>query len=200
MPTGYTADVGDGKVTDFATFALRCSRQFGATIMQRDNPMDEPPQLQEPSDYNLKALEKAQARMAELASMSIAEADDEAAKEFGGRVKEREASRARKTETRNRYNAMLAEIEQWTPPTSEHAGLKEFMIQQLRESIKWDCETFDKEPLSRLSGAFWLAEAKLHAARDIAYHAKAHAEEVERTNGRNAWITALYESLRMQPV
>ncbi len=27
MPTGYTAEVSDGKVTDFATFALGCARE-----------------------------------------------------------------------------------------------------------------------------------------------------------------------------
>lgn len=26
MPTGYTADVGDGKLKDFREFALRCAR------------------------------------------------------------------------------------------------------------------------------------------------------------------------------
>lgn len=30
MPTGYTFEVCEGKMTDFSAFALQCARAFGA--------------------------------------------------------------------------------------------------------------------------------------------------------------------------
>lgn len=40
MPTGYTADVQSGKVTDFAEYAMNCARAFGALVLMRDDPSD----------------------------------------------------------------------------------------------------------------------------------------------------------------
>lgn len=60
MPTGYTADVADGKITDFVEYALQCARAFGACIMLRDEPISsEIPEFQ-PSDYNANALAEAE--------------------------------------------------------------------------------------------------------------------------------------------
>lgn len=36
MPTGYTASVQEGKVTEFRDFAMECARAFGALVMMRD--------------------------------------------------------------------------------------------------------------------------------------------------------------------
>ena len=42
MPTGYTADIQDGKITTLREYALSCARAFGALIMMRDDPHDAP--------------------------------------------------------------------------------------------------------------------------------------------------------------
>lgn len=42
MPTGYTAAVCDGKITEFPAFALQCARAFGALITMRDDAMNAP--------------------------------------------------------------------------------------------------------------------------------------------------------------
>jgi hypothetical protein len=41
MPTGYTAGVADGTITEFREYALLCARAFGACIMLRDEPVEE---------------------------------------------------------------------------------------------------------------------------------------------------------------
>jgi hypothetical protein len=194
MPTGYTADVADGKVTDFRTFALRCARQFGATIMQRDNPMDEPPKLREESPYYVESVERDEARVAFLDALTAEEAEREAAKEFDRAMASHRKYEGERTETRNRYNAMLAEVVQWTPPTPEHQGLKDFMLQQLHESIKFDCGPLWGAP-ERMSGAEWLAAEKERAARSLARSRESLREERERVKGANEWIAALYDAL-----
>ncbi len=196
MPTGYTASVADGTVKDFPTFALQCARAFGATIMQRDDPMSEPPKLQEPSQYHAKALAEAEAMQVELREMTEAEAWRRAEDEHTQKVAEYERIVANKRETKRRYETMLAEVRAWTPPTPAHSELREFMEKQLVESLDFDCCFEPKRPVAR-TGSQWLAEKRQAVAHDIGYHRQHHAEEVERTNGRNAWIQALYDSLKL---
>jgi hypothetical protein len=45
MPTGYTCDVQNGKVTELKDYLLDCSRGFGALIHMRDERMDTPIKL-----------------------------------------------------------------------------------------------------------------------------------------------------------
>jgi hypothetical protein len=197
MPTGYTAEVADGKVTDFRTFALRCARAFGAAIMQRDDPMNEPPKLREVSDYTLKYVAERQAKLAALDTMTVEQANDAAALAYGEALKEYHASVQRETDTRNRYNAMLAEAVAWEPPTPEHAKLKEFMIQQLTEGRKFDCGYEPTKPV-RLSGPMWLAKEKADAARMLGYAHESLEKETASVEQANQWITALYESLAVE--
>src|SRR5438309_7441629 len=79
MPTGYTADVGNGKVTDFATFALTCARGFGALITMRDDPMDaEIPDEFPVDEYAMRAYIADSERLNELRAMDAEEAERQA--------------------------------------------------------------------------------------------------------------------------
>lgn len=54
---------------------------------------------------------------------------------------------------------MLDQVQLWQPPTDDHMGLKEFMIQQIEESIKFDCASYAEDRVSMirlLSGDEWL--------------------------------------------
>lgn len=195
MPTGYTDAVGTGKIADFRTFALRCARAMMPTIMQRDDPINEPPRLMEASTYSDEQLITAQKILARLCQMSIEEATAASEEERAMRIKKNEEIRKEHREIRDRYLAMLHEVESWTPPTPEHVGMKQFMIRQLTESINFDCnDTYIVDP-QWISAAKWLAAQKEKARADVAYHAKSAAEERSRTAERNTWITALFASL-----
>lgn len=193
MPTGYTADVADGKVTDFRTFALRCARAFGATIMQRDDPSDDPPKHRERSDFYDKHLVEARARLARLEAMTVEAADIEAQGEYQQALAHRKERIAENTERRNRYNAMLAEVVEWIPPTSEHVALKTFMIDQLTDSRKFD--DFEPPVPKRRLASQWLREEIAQTRANIARYIDEAAKEDERVGNANAWIDALYDSL-----
>jgi hypothetical protein len=194
MPTGYTAPIKDG--ITFEQYALGCARAFGALILMRDDPADAPiPERFEPSDYNRKALEDARAELARLDAMSLVDAASAAESAYVAEVDRCNERRREYIDLRNKYNAMLAQVVKWEPPTPDHVNYKQFMIDQIRESIDWDCnEKYITEP-ERLTGSQWLAKQITEARRMVAYHEKAYAEEVERTNDRNAWIRALRDSL-----
>jgi len=197
MPTGYTHAVQEGKITEFREFAMQCARAFGALILMRDDPADAPiPEEFKPSQWNAEAGEKAKARLAELHSMSDATASAEAARAHQEALAEWRARQERKDIERQRYEAMLARVRAWEPPSIEHVDFKSFMSSQLEQSIQFDCSDsiYDDQPEDK-TGAVWHAEAVERAMKDIAYHAKNYAEEVARTEGRNQWVRQLRDSL-----
>lgn len=196
MPTGYTAGVQDGRIVEFREFALQCARAFGALIELRDEPLAAtvPPPF-EPRGYHQKALGEAQAKLAEIEAMddrAVARAAEAAYLEscqFWAEVREKRATE------RVRYEAMLAKVNAWAPPTPDHQGLKDFMLSQLRESIDWDCRDYETEPPRRQTEAEWRTEALAQARNMIELHTQEHAKEVARVNDRNAWVRALAQSL-----
>ena len=197
MSTGYTADIAKG--ISFPEFAMRCARAFGALVLMRDDSMDEPiPDEFKPSTFYNEELEKATKRLLELENMTPVEAFIQSNQEY-----ERESSRrtAKLEEERillDKYNAMLEQVRAWTPPTPDHQGLKDFMIQQIKSSIDFDSTAgyYKNNPALLLSGEDWLKKEKGRVQQDIEYHRKALQEEIERTNGRNQWIKDLRDSLR----
>jgi hypothetical protein len=196
MPTGYTDAIKDG--ISFNTFALNCARAFGATITMRDDaPGGEAiPEVFEPDSYHLKALAAARETLQCLESMTAPECELKAAAEHtAGEVRRIERLKEL-DDLRQKYTDMLACAESWTAPTPDHVGLKEFMVKQIQDSIKWDCDTsFYAEPAKLLTGLEWAEAAKARALWDIEYHKTKHAAEVKRTDERNAWIAALRASL-----
>lgn len=196
MPTGYTADVQDGKVTEFKDFALQCARAFGALITMRDSPKDAPlPDMIEPStSYHDSALATATARLAKLRAMTPAQIEKAAQRAWDKQLAAHNEYEAEKKLRRGRYEAMLEKVRAWTPPTHEHVGLKTFMKDQLAESIKFDCSRAAPIP-EQPSSADWLSTERAAALRDIEYHTKAKAEEIERATGRTDWLQQLRKSL-----
>lgn len=205
MPTGYTADVGDGKVSEFSDFALTCARGFGALVLLRDSDqsleatrsfIEEKAYLAKGGYYE-QEIETATDRLNVLEAMS----DDEALAAVQARAAEVEESNAsynaKKDVTKGRYEAMLAKVEAWEPPTEEHAAFKEFMADQLRGSIRFDCSPFAM-PVPEVS----LGEHRREIARQRDRIERAEREieqERARNEGRAGWITALLDSLEGVP-
>jgi hypothetical protein len=194
MPTGYTADIA--KDITFEQFVWHCARAMGALIMMRDEPWDAPiPEKFEPSDYSAKRLREAQERLDWLNGLSAQEVKEEAAKAHEAALESHRRYESSKDSLRKKYWAMLEKVEEWTPPTTEHVGLKEFMVHQIRDSIKFDCHnSYEREP-SAMSGVQWRADETEKALKNVKYHSEEHAKEVTRNAQRNQWIASLRTSL-----
>ena len=195
MPTGYTHTLYEGGQQTFPEFALNCARNFGALIELRDSPEAEIPERFEPSSYHREKLEESENNLRRWQEMS----DDKVAADL--RQTQEAAFAARKKiirtaeERQVRYEEMLDEVETWTPPTSEHQGLKDFMTQQLTESIRYDCSTtyLPEPPPDDVEG--WRQDRLDHARKEVAYHAEQYQRECERAEERTSWVQALMESL-----
>jgi len=194
MPTGYTAAVADG--ISFEQFVMGCARAMGALVMMRDEPSDAPiPERFEPSKYNAVKLAEARTKLDRLDGMTLEQRAAEAKEHYVGAMKRWSERAAERHEQRCHYEAMLRKVRDWVPPSNEHSGFKDFMIEQLTQSIDFDCGgTWDKEP-EELSGDAWLGQQVREAQRNVEYHTKANAEEIERTESRNKWIADLRTSL-----
>lgn len=197
MPSGYTAPIISRPDYTFRQYALACACAFGACVMQREDAHDDPPKHREVDGYHAKALKEAEAKAFELSSMTIKQAKALADAEYRSALQRHDESARKDAATRARYEAMLAKVVKYKPPTPDHDGYASFMADQIRESIKWDCH--DSGLPMKLSGADWLKERRERAAHDVEYHSKHHQEEIERVAKANAWIDALYASLKEEP-
>lgn len=199
MPTGYTASVADGTVTDLATFAMQLARGMGACITMRDAPSDAPiPEKFEPHDYHAKRLEEARTELERLYAMSEDEAQSEADKEYAEFLADRDRAEGRHATQRSNYEAMIANVEAWTGAPE---GIKEFALEQLRTGMDFDCRgpfSYWREGPPEI-GTEWRRAKLEKAQKDVEYHTIEDAKERTRTEGRNAWLAQLRASLKATP-
>jgi len=197
MPTGYTASVQDGKVTTLREYAIQCIRGMGVCITMRDDPADTaPPAAFEPStEYHDRAIAEATAILAEIPELSAGECGERAKAEFDQAMADHIRYAAEQAAGERRYREMLAQVEAWKAP-AEIESLRDFMRDQLKQSIEFDCGgSYKPSPPVRLTGEKW-REAKLQrASKDLAYHETERAKEIDRTNARNKYLAAFWSAL-----
>lgn len=199
MPTGYTEKIKDG--ITFKQFALNCSRAFGALVSMRDDPMDkEIPTNLKFESFHEKSLEEAVKKREELLNMTpeqiIKSLEKEASYQKQYCIKQIEE----KKELKIKYENMIREVENYTPPSQDHVEFKKFMLDQLTNSLKWDCdiEYHEKElqKLQTVSVQQWIKH-EIEIAEDIIkYHKKELEQDRENFKNRNLWITNLHKSLK----
>lgn len=202
MPSGITSPIyNNEKGFTFEKFMLLCARSFGACIMQKDEDMSQPPKLQRPSDYHKVSLQKAKNKLAKLKKMKDSAFDKLLKKQIKATKNLHIEDLVERGKLRGRYQEILEEVELWNPPTKDHEGLKKFAIEQLKNSIKFDCEGSDyyNKLLSSLlqhTAASYKQQLIAKAKRDVEYHLEEWLKEQKHTKERNDWIVALFESLK----
>lgn len=192
MPTGYTYKVQDGTTTSLREYALECAKAFD--IDQRDAAPNTPLATEKvASTYYKKLAADLRAELDDLMSKS----DDEIMAEARSNRIETIDSNARyiakKATDRERYQNMIALTDAWDGPTN----LKNFMREQLLNSLEFDCGNYTLPEPSPLPSAKEIrtnqfddqtrriADAELHYARDVQRAAKS-----------NEWLKQLYDSLK----
>jgi hypothetical protein len=198
MPTGYTAEVGEKDDYTFEDFVWSCARGFGALIHMRDDAHDAKIQIPEESSYYKDSVKQHEVKLAQLKQMTLTEAKAKRDAEYDDRQKYAREGIEKKRATLRRYENMLAKAEAWTPPTKEHTRLREFMIEQLQSSIKFDCDgDYYERQLKeeKLTPKQWLAEAISNEQDSLQYAIQHLKEEQERNESRADWIKQLNKSV-----
>ena len=201
MPTKCTARIEKG--ISFYGFVMACAREMGAGQTMRGEPNDTPiPETFEPSKVHLEQIDKAVKRLAVLEKMTKTMAASRANKAYLQEIKFQKERIRKSNKLKQKYEAMLSQIQQWQPPTKGHVEFKRFMIEQVRSTIMFDCDTgyhIRKAAENKLlTGDEWLAKETETAKHNIKYHIKENKEEVERSEGRTRWMKALRESLNQK--
>jgi hypothetical protein len=191
MPTVYTTDIYNGKEVAFKDFALNCARAFGACIMQRDDPADEKPKIQPEESYHTKALKK------------LGKFKKPSKKQFETFIN-RSIADNKRTINKNKvlekaYAQMIEQAAKWTPPTTEHEALKDFMLKQLVQSKQWDCgvDSYESElvSLSVMTYEDYVERQKQMYINNCKYHEEHLIKDITLIKQRNKWIEDLQNSL-----
>lgn len=197
MPTGYTYPVQQGEITELKDFALNCARAFGALVMMRDEPAGaEIPERFEPAtSYHDTAIAGANAEIMVLMNLSLSALRKMAEEEVAETRARNQTYLEEHATARQRYESMLTKVKAWVPPTSEHAHLKTFMIEQLSESIRFESKPY-VAPIPDTENIYAWQNRKITALRKTRdYHAEEREKEIVRTNSRNEWLADLRSSL-----
>lgn len=196
MPTGYTAGIIDGKIKTFPEFAKLCMRAFGATIHMRDESMTAEYEPRVPSDYHTKEIEKANEVLSTLKKMT----DEEIVSKRKTELEESKQYHLKHIETAKqntaKLNEILAKAKQFVPPTTEHTGIKDFMIKQIEETIDWDGKTnYHDEALLKIESELSSLDVDVIRAdmfklayKDLTYHTKEYNADVARCAASNKWV------------
>ena len=199
MPSSYTSDIYYEKDVILKEFALKCARNFGALVHMRDESLDTPIRLKNLEDsYHKKRIEELESELENLKSnpKSIKDLEKEYNLEIL-KIKDEDEKRNKKImDLKYRYESLLKQVEAWVPPTSEHINLKKFMIQQLMESIEYDCIEYSQ--LTHFpSKEDWIKERMSNSQlyKDLEYYKTEFEKYKKHAIKSNEWIIQLEESL-----
>lgn len=197
MATGYTYEVSDGTITDFDKFALTCARAFGAAIDQKE---DAPGEIKIPEfrSYHLASLHEASDELKKFKANRINK-ESWGKGQLANEIEELRFSVQKNHAEIQRMKNMLDKVNAWAPPTPDHQGLKDFMIQQLTDSIKCDNrESYYQEEVVKLNATdpdtLYDLEIK-RLENNIAYHKEELAKDFEKYKRSTTWILELQASL-----
>ena len=201
MSTGYTAGILDGTTKDFNDFAKLCSRAF--MVHLRDEPMNSEYKKREVSNYRLKKIENAKNQLKEVDNLT----DEELiVKEKNRLIESKKYHLYRNKEKvldKIKINSFLEKAKSYVPPTENHQGIANFMIEQLEKTIEFDCDsayhiaklkTIDSE-IANVKASIIRDEMKAKAIKDIACYIKEYEDDVKRCEDHNQWYEDFIKNL-----
>lgn len=175
MPTGYTAEVQSGEITDLKDYAASCARAFGAFMHQRDDSTDAALKYPQPDfDYYESSLKDSIKEQARWSNLSEEEKYAEWSEYYNDALVSRAEAIAKNNEVRARYNRMLSQVEA-VQVSSNLQSFKDFMIDQLKSSIGFDCgedDSFTIKYYTPLEYVQWCDKKKDTADWNVEYYSK----------------------------
>lgn len=198
MPTGYTYKVSEQDVP-FEEFVWSCAKAMGAFIHMRDDSSGSSVRLPEPPDNHYEEqLEKAQAKLVSLHGMDLEQVQRTLDLKWEDEIVSIKESIQKEKTILARYTSMLNKVKDWVPPTEQHVGLKDFMIEQLTSSIKFDTgSTYYQDRLAKQKpkAEEWL-KTEIESTKDsIRYYAEQKRKQNERYEANVKWINELMEAV-----
>ena len=120
MPTGYTAEITSEKGISFKDFVMNCARAFGACVTMRDDPNDKEIPIFKVSDYHPEELRKAEKELTKFKKLTEKDWGKKAKQKFDSEIKDYEKRTKEYESSKDKYDKMLVNVKNWTPPTKDH--------------------------------------------------------------------------------
>lgn len=195
MPTGYTCDVQNGKITTLREYALTCVRAFGVAITLRDEPLDTPlpDEFIPETKYHEEQLKEATKNLNELLNATGQELEQTVIKHNEEVLKNWVKSEVERETVKIRYNTMIDKVMDWQVPDALKE-LKDFMRSQLIESRDHDC--YKSKSPKDLSIEEYKAEKLTSLSWSVNFHTKEIEKEKERVRKRNEYLKTLKDALK----
>lgn len=144
MPTGYTADICDGKNVSLKDFAMDCARAFTPFArIQEDSDGDEnavSEQVASRLEWFKRNIEEEEKEIEKINAIPDEEISQIIRKQRTDEISHITENIIKVKDLKQRYENMLKQVVAWNPPTEKHNELKNFMISQLEKSIEFDCK------------------------------------------------------------
>lgn len=200
MPSGLTYKIYDGTDMTLRGFALNCVRQLGAGYHASDQGSKELPLYEAPvlkvSDYHQKSQKEAESKLQHW--LEIRDKPEEAQREYEAKYAENKQlntdyEKTRK-ERRERYLTMLDKVVLWDLP-EEYKSLKDLMINQIKESMDFDCHPSRIYTEERIPIDKWIQTHIDMYQDEIRYHKEQYAKEKKAVEENNAYLKGLYEEI-----
>lgn len=195
MATGYTASILEG--CSFPEFIWRCAKAFGANISMRDEASDKRVMRYTVNSFHRECVFRAEKGLALFEAMDMNEARrrfENLKRKYRAHLEQRNAEWRKKLLL---YKKMRACVVEWTPPSPDHDGLKDFMIKQIDESIAHDCVELSPADDGDTceTAEDWLKSEIAEYRTDIEYHTSQHLANVEHVAKLNTWNDLLVASV-----
>lgn len=187
MPTGYTAPVKDGEITDLKDFAAMCARGFGAFIHQRDDRTGSKLTYPRPESFYRNMLSEAVGQRVEWEAMSEEERYAKWSQYYLSSVLNNAKYLGKKRAERARYEAMLTQVNTIDVP-EELENFKTFMVEQLESSIDFDCSEKYMSHMEPLEYSLWCDEREESTARNVERYEEEANNEYKRFVDRVKFI------------
>lgn len=204
MPTGYTQGILDGSIQSFNEFAKLCMRNFGACMHMRDEPFDAEYKPAQPSEYYQEKIDKCKAELLLIESKS-----DEDFKADAIDVLKTELSLIQKMIDKCKENqvilySFMKQAKAFVPPTPDHDGIKEFMIDQIKSTIDYDGNSsYYEERRASIESeiiGFNVSDYRLKKIKalnkDLMYYKQQLSNDIDRCNKANKWVLDFHNALK----
>lgn len=195
MPSAYTAAIYDGEKPTFRDFALKALRGMGVAMHMRDESISVPFRDREESTFYAETLQKYQNELAAIQSLTDEQAQAQADEEYIDSIIHINESNQKGARRKKDYEDMIAQVQAWTPPTEEHQGYKDFMLEQLHGSLKFDVHLTDLDSIKAPTGSEFVKERTEFLLKMIDTYTSEVATEKKRVSESNAWVRVVLESL-----
>lgn len=201
MPSGYTYAIYNGDTTDPKEFILTAARGLGFLIHMRDDSHDTPIRKREVPDENshsVKTLNEYRHKYQWYMTASDAELLIDQEREIAEAKDFAWEAEKKYTAIRERYVSVMDKLKQWSPTTEAGQRVKEYGLEQLVESIKFDCDhnPWDFVPERITAGKYREKKVAFYTRMVMSYDEVVERER-ESAEATNRWIDELMQDLEL---